>query len=180
MATTPREFDLSFAAAQPRTATTRDVGLLLLRLALGVIMVAHGTQKLFGYFGGPGLDGAAKGFRAMGYPASKSMATVAGLTETLGGVGLIFGFITPLAAAAVMGTMINAIGVRWGAFFAPAGMEYELLLAAAAAALCLTGPGRLSVDNWLPRLRDESRAGHRWVALALGALLAAVALIVRN
>ncbi|WP_419993517.1 DoxX family protein [Streptomyces boninensis] len=180
MATTPREFDLSFAAAQPRSATTRDVGLLLLRLVLGVIMVGHGTQKLFGYFNGPGLDKAGLGFKAMGYPAGKTMAAIAGLSETLGGVGLIFGFLTPLAAAAVLGTMMNAMAVHWGGFFAPKGLEYELMLAAAAAALCLTGPGRLSVDNYLPRLRDESRAAHRWICLLLGLVLGAVVLLIKG
>ena len=76
---------------------------------------------------------------------------VAGLTEALGGLGLLFGLLTPLAGAAVLGTMINALAVKWGGgFFAPEGVEYEVLLAAGAAGLAFTGPGRLAVDRCLP------------------------------
>lgn len=99
-----------------------DAGLLLLRLALGLTMAAHGAQKLFGWFGGPGLDGTGQFFTMSGYPAGRTMAVVAGLSETLGGLGLVAGLLTPLAGAAVVGTMINALAVKWGGgFFAPKG-----------------------------------------------------------
>ncbi|MFD9290146.1 S1 RNA-binding domain-containing protein [Streptomyces sp. NPDC060030] len=95
---------------------------------------------------------------------------VAGLSETLGGLGLVLGLLTPLAGAAVLGTMINALAVKWGGgFFAPAGVEFEVLLLAGAAGLALTGPGRIAVDRFLPGLR-----AHRLVYGVAGVLLAAV------
>ncbi|MFK0290778.1 DoxX family protein [Streptomyces sp. NPDC090442] len=178
----------SASAAEPGGVAVRhapsphgyDVGLLVLRLVLGLTMAAHGTQKLFGWFGGGGLDGTAKFFTASGYPSGRVMAVCAGLTETLGGLGLVLGLLTPLAAAAVVGTMINALAVKWGGgFFAPEGVEYELLLVTGAAALALTGPGRYAVDRFLPVLR-----AHRLVygagALVLAVVFAAVVLVLRK
>ncbi|WP_030759469.1 DoxX family protein [Streptomyces sp. NRRL F-2664] len=157
-----------------------DAGLLLLRLVLGLTMAGHGAQKLFGWFAGGGISGTGQFFTASGYPAGDAMAVLAGLTETLGGLGLAAGLLTPLAGAAVVGTLINAIAVHGtGAFFAPAGIEYELLLTAGAAALALTGPGRYAVDALLPVLRAH-RLAHGVLALALGVVLAAVMLLVRS
>lgn len=157
-----------------------DTGLLLLRIALGLTMAVHGAQKLLGWFNGPGLDGTAQFFTMSGYPAGKTMAVVAGLSETLGGLGLVAGLLTPLAAAAVVGTMINALAVKWGGgFFAPKGVEYELLLTAGAAALALTGPGRYALDRALPGLRAH-RAVHGVAALVLGVVLAGVVLLLRK
>ncbi|RPF29403.1 MULTISPECIES: DoxX family protein [Streptomyces] len=167
----------------PTTSTAGlDAGLLLLRVVLGLAVAAHGAQKLFGWFGGGGISGTGGFFTSVGYPAGEAMAAVAGLTETLGGLGLAAGLLTPLAGAAVTGTMINALAVHGaGAFFAPKGMEYELLLAAAAAALTLTGPGRLALDRLLPlpALRTP-RPALGAAALALGVALAAVTLLVRS
>ncbi|WKV75590.1 DoxX family membrane protein [Streptomyces sp. PCS3-D2] len=168
-------------AARTLPATPgQDAGLLLLRLVLGLTMAAHGAQKLFGWFGGGGISGTGQFFTASGYPAGDAMAVLAGLTETLGGLGLAAGLLTPLAGAAVVGTLVNAIAVHGtGSFFAPAGIEYELLLTAGAAALALTGPGRYAADRFLPVLRAH-RPAHGALALALGAVLAAVMLLVRN
>ncbi|MFF5703126.1 DoxX family membrane protein [Streptomyces sp. NPDC012794] len=169
-------------AAPAADTSAHDAGLLLLRVVLGLAVAAHGTQKLFGWFGGGGIGGTGRFFTAVGYPAGDAMAVVAGLTETLGGLGLALGLLTPLAGAAVTGTMINALAVHGaGAFFAPKGMEYELLLAAAAAALTLAGPGRHAVDRLLPvpALRTHRLAlGAR--ALALGVVLAVVAVLIRH
>lgn len=108
------------------------------------------------------------------------MAVIAGLTETLGGLGLILGLLTPLAAAAVLGIMINAIALKWtGAVFGMTGVEFEALIAAAAVTLALTGPGRFAVDRFLPVLRDH-RLIHGFLAIALGVLLAAVVLLLRD
>ncbi|APU38972.1 MULTISPECIES: DoxX family protein [unclassified Streptomyces] len=177
----------SATAPHPRPATRstpstpgHDAGLLLLRIVLGLTMAAHGTQKLFGWFGGGGIDGTGRFFTASGYPAGDAMAVLAGLTETLGGLGLAAGLLTPLAGAALVGTLVNAIAVHGtGSFFAPAGIEYELLLTAGAAALTLTGPGRYAVDRLLPVLRTH-RLAHGAMALTLGIVLAAVLLLVRN
>ncbi|MEV6138296.1 DoxX family protein [Nocardia sp. NPDC051990] len=170
-------------ATSTETATptdTYDLGLLVLRLAVGLTMAAHGAQKLFGWFNGGGLDGTGKFFEMNGYPAGKAMAVVAGLSETFGGLALAVGLLTPLAAAALVGTLLNAIAVKWGGgFFAPKGIEYELLLILAAASLALTGPGHYAVDRVVPSLRN-----HRLIfgiaAIVLALVVAGGVLFVRN
>ncbi|QBS39109.1 DoxX family protein [Nocardia sp. CS682] len=184
----------STATASPSTSTAHlekssgygatphayDAGLLLLRIAVGLTMAAHGAQKLFGMFGGGGLDGTGKFFTSKGYPAGETMALVAGVTETFGGLALVVGLLTPLAGAAIVGTMLNALAVKGtGAFFAPKGIEYELILAAAAAALTLTGPGRYAVDRFLPIVRSH-RLVYGLAAIVLALLAAGAVLLVRN
>ncbi|MFJ2555183.1 MULTISPECIES: DoxX family membrane protein [unclassified Streptomyces] len=166
--------------AHASTPHAYDVGLLLLRVVLGLTMAAHGSQKLFGWFGGGGLDGTGAFFSASGYPSGKAFAVVAGLTETLGGLGLAIGLLTPLMGAAVVGTMVNALAVKGtGSFFAPAGVEYEILLTAGAAALALTGPGRIAVDRFLPGLRSH-RLAYGASAVALGLVVAGLTLLLRK
>ncbi|MGW4824566.1 DoxX family protein [Streptomyces sp. NPDC004227] len=182
--TTP-DVTLPRPTAAPETAPAApahayDAGLLVLRLALGLTMAAHGVQKLFGWFGGGGVDGTGQFFAASGYPSPRAFAVVAGLSETLGGLGLVLGLLTPLAAAAVAGTLVNAISVKWGGgFFAPQGVEYELLIALSAVALALTGPGRIAVDRLLPGLRSH-RVAHGVAAIVLGAVVAGVTLLLRH
>ncbi|MGW4234261.1 DoxX family protein [Streptomyces sp. NPDC004980] len=157
-----------------------DGGLLLLRLVLGLTVAAHGAQKLLGWFGGGGIEGTGQFFEMSGYPSGETMAVIAGLSEVLGGLGLALGLLTPLAGAAVFGTLINAVAVKWGGgFFAPEGIEFEILLAAGAAALALTGPGRIAVDRFLPWLRAH-RLAYGVAAVALGAVTAGLVLLIRN
>jgi putative oxidoreductase len=157
-------------AGHGATRHAYDVGLLLLRVMVGLAMAAHGSQKLFGWFGGGGIHGTGEFFAHSGYPAGEAMAVVSGLIETFGGLALVLGLLTPLAAAAIVGDMLNAVAVKsGGGFFAPAGMEYELLLTVAAASIAFTGPGRYAVDRFLPVLR-----AHR---LAYGALTVLVAVV---
>ncbi|GAB7186291.1 DoxX family protein [Kitasatospora sp. Ki12] len=152
----------------------------MLRLVLGLTMAAHGSQKLFGWFGGGGIDGTGQFFTMSGYPAGNVMAVVAGLTETLGGLALAVGLLTPLAGAAIVGTMVNAIAVTWGGgFFLPKGNEYELLLTAGAAALALTGPGRYAVDRFLPVVRAH-RLAYGVAAVVVGLVTAGVILLLRK
>ncbi|MFG1793348.1 DoxX family protein [Nocardia sp. NPDC049149] len=167
-------------AAHAATPHAYDAGLLLLRIALGLTMAAHGAQKLFGWFGGGGLDGTGKYFTAKGYPAGEAMAAVAGVTETFGGLALAVGLLTPLAGAAVVGTMLNALAVKGtGAFFAPKGVEYELLLTAVAAAITLTGPGRYAIDRFVPVFRSH-RLVYGLAAIVLAVLAAGAVLLVRS
>lgn len=162
------------------STTPYDVGLPVLRLVLGVIMAVHGTQKLFRWFDGPGIKTTGMFFGKAGYPAGETMATIAGLTETLGGLGLILGLLTPLAAAAIVGVMINAISVKWtGAVLGLEGVELESLIIAAAVTLALTGPGRFALDRFVPVLRDH-RLVYGFLALALGVVLAVVVLLLRD
>ncbi|MFF2520926.1 DoxX family protein [Streptomyces liangshanensis] len=168
----------TLSATSPLDAT--DVGLLIIRVALGLTMASHGTQKLFGWFGGGGVTGTGQFFGASGYPAPKAFAVMAGSSEILGGLGLALGLLTPLAAAAVIGTIINAIAVKWGGgFFIPTGIEYELFIAFSAAGLALTGPGRIAVDHALPFTHDN-RLRNGVVSVALGAAAAGLTLLVRN
>lgn len=125
------------------------VGLLLLRLVIGVLFVGHGTQKLFGWFDGPGVDGTTGMFRSLGYPRARTMALVAGAAEAGAGVLLVLGFLTPLAAAAIIAVMINAVAAVHrgnGAWASGGGWEYNLVLATAAAMFAFAGPGAASVD----------------------------------
>lgn len=148
---------------------------------VGLTVAGHGVQKLFGWFGGGGIDGTGAFFSSSGYPAGDAMAVVAGLTETLGGLGLALGLLAPLAAAAVAGTMVNALAVAWsGSFFVAAGgVEYEVLLVAVSAALALTGPGRYALDRFVPVVRSH-RLQYGAAALGLAAVLAAATLLARS
>ncbi|MFB7462624.1 DoxX family protein [Streptomyces sp. NPDC056224] len=160
--------------------TPSDIGLPVLRVVLGVIMAVHGTQKLFGWFDGVGVKGTGAFFSKAGYPAGETMPTIAGLTETLGGLGLILGLLTPLAAAGIVGIMINAICVKWtGAVFGLEGVEFESLIMAAAITLALAGPGRFALDHFLPVLRDH-RPVYGVLALGLAVVLAAIVLLLRD
>ncbi|MFI5998379.1 DoxX family protein [Streptomyces sp. NPDC051362] len=181
MSASPSSALASSTPVQPAASQhAYDAGLLLLRLAVGLTLAAHGAQKLFGWFSGPGLDSTGKFFSSIGYPSGKTMAVVDGLSELLGGLGLALGLLTPLAGAAALGVMINAVAVKWdGGFFIPTGMEYEIVLAVSGLALALTGPGRVAVDRYLPGVRTH-RLAYGIVSVALGAIVSLIILIVRN
>ncbi|MFJ1568782.1 DoxX family protein [Streptomyces erythrochromogenes] len=179
---TQTRFDRSllFDSSPPASTVVHDVGLLVLRLVVGLTMAGHGTMKLFGWFGGPGLTATGKGFSMAGYPAGDAMAVIAGLSETLGGLGLAFGLLTPLAGAALTGVFINILDVRGlDAYFPPKGVELEVVLFASVIALTLTGPGRYAADHYLPVLR-ESRPRYSLLALLVGAVVGFVVLLIRD
>ena len=97
-----------------------DIGLLILRIVFGALLIGHGGQKLFGWFGGHGLDGVAGFFHSLGFRPGRPMAAVAGGSEVLGGLLLGFGLLSPLAGAMIIGTMLVAASVHadkglWGA-----------------------------------------------------------------
>lgn len=129
-----------------------EVGLLLLRLAVGSIIAAHGAQKLFGWFGGPGLAGTSGWLESLGFRPGRLHATVTGLAEFGGGLLLMLGLLTPLGAAAALGVMLVAIvTVHWekGFFNMEGGFEFNLMLAVAALTLAFTGAGKYSLDGAL-------------------------------
>jgi putative oxidoreductase len=126
-----------------------SLGLLLLRLVVGIIFIAHGSQKLFGAFGGGGPSGTAGFFASAGIPAPGVMAWVVGLAEFLGGLSVLFGLLTPVGGALIAAVMVVAILVVHlkNGFFAPMGIEFPLVNLAAVLALIAAGPGRYSVDG---------------------------------
>jgi putative oxidoreductase len=129
-----------------------DVGLLILRLVVGLLFVGHGTQKLFGWFGGGGVEGTGAHFETLGYRPGPTFAGLAGLSEAVGGVLLAFGLFTPIAAMMIIGVMTNAIvsvHLRNGLWVQNGGAEYPLVLMAVASALAFVGPGAWSVDQAL-------------------------------
>ena len=148
-----------------------NIGLLVLRLVFGLLLVGHGGQKLFGLFGGPGLDGTGGFFHSLGFRPGKPMAIVAGASELAAGVRLALGLLTPLASAAVIGTLVVAGSVHWaaGLWAQNSGFEVPLLCVTAAAALAFTGPGVYSLDH---ALGLHALAGFGWgvAAVVLGAL----------
>jgi putative oxidoreductase len=125
-----------------------NVGLLIIRIAVGVLLVGHGTQKLFGWFGGHGIAGTGQFFESLGYRPGPPMALLAGAGEAAGGL-LALGLLTPLASAAVVGVLFNAIMAVHrgkGPWAMEGGWELPFTYAAVAAAIAFTGPGRFSLD----------------------------------
>ncbi|MFD0276688.1 DoxX family protein [Kitasatospora sp. NPDC127111] len=127
----------------------KDLGLLALRGAVGGVLIAHGTQKLFGWFGGGGLEGTAKAMEHMGFHPGRQSAIAAGLGEAGGGAMLMAGLATPVAGAVVAGTMAGAVAVHApaGFFMTAGGYEYPAFLGTTGLALGLAGPGRYSLDH---------------------------------
>ena len=160
------------------TTDSRDLGLLALRLGVGATLVAHGTQKLFGWFGGHGLAGTAGFFESIGFTPGRANALLAGAGEAGGGSLLALGLATPAAGAAVAGTMAVAASMHKdnGFFAQDGGLEYPAVLALTAGAIALSGPGRLSLDAAFGH-----RANRHWMrAVGLASVPVAVALVTRR
>lgn len=130
-----------------------DIALLVLRVMIGVVFIAHGAQKLFGAFGGSGLDKTAGAMAGLGLEPGMFFAVLGGLTEFGGGLLLLVGLCTPLAGLAVTAVMVLAIALSTGAngfiSMSALGYEYNLVLIAIALALVIAGPGRFSLDHRL-------------------------------
>jgi putative oxidoreductase len=127
----------------------QNLAFLTLRIVFGLIFIGHGTQKLFGWFGGGGIQGTVKMMTNIGVRPQKFWAWVAGLCEALGGLGLVFGLLTPLASALIVGTMLMAmIKVHWrnGFWNSNRGIEFPLINAFLAAFFGIAGPGAYAVD----------------------------------
>ena len=134
---------------------TQDLGLLVLRLALGVVFIAHGLQKAFGWWGGPGLDGFRATLTEAGYQNAGVLTYVAAGAQIAAGVLLVLGLFTPVAAAGALAFLVNSVLVTFDSqqrkgslfIFGPDGAEYLLALTAVAVAIILAGPGRYGFDG---------------------------------
>jgi putative oxidoreductase len=169
----------SFALADLATVS---LGLLLARLVLGLLMAAHGAQKLFGWFGGHGLAGTGGFFESLGFRPGRTFALAAGLAEFGGGLLLALGLLGPVGPALVLSVMIVAaltVHRAHGLFAMTNGVEVPLLYGAGALALALTGPGAWSLDALLG-LESLSTPGIAWTAVALGVLGGFANLLVRR
>jgi putative oxidoreductase len=151
-----------YLQAQSILGGRMDLGRTALRIVVGPLFVGHGTQKLFGWFGGHGLEGTGAFFEQLGLKPGKRHATGAGAAEAVGGALLTLGALTPVAAGLITGTMITAIRkvhAPKGPWNTEGGYEYNLTLIAAMAALTEVGPGRPSVDDAVfPRLKGNALA----------------------
>ncbi|MEU6237284.1 DoxX family protein [Kitasatospora sp. NPDC047058] len=157
----------------------KDLGLLALRGAVGGVLIAHGTQKLFGWFGGGGLEGTAKAMEHMGFHPGRRSAIAAGLGEAGGGAMLVAGLATPAAGAVVAGTMAGAVAVHApaGFFMTAGGYEYPAFLGATGLALGLAGPGRYSLDHLSGHAFDRPWVG---VLAFAGSAAAAYGVVARR
>jgi putative oxidoreductase len=127
-------------------------GVLILRVVIGLIVAAHGFQKLFGWWGGPGMNGWIGAMNRMRIRPPVPWAWVSALAEVLGGLGLAVGLLTPLPSLAIAGSMLVAIAlVHWprGFWSTKGGYEFNLSILAAIAAIALIGPGVYSLDSAL-------------------------------
>jgi putative oxidoreductase len=158
-----------------------DLAMLLLRLVVGLLFFGHGTQKLFGWFGGHGVEGTAGFLHQLGYRPARTHALAAGFTEAAGGALLALGLFTPLAAAAIVGVMVNAIAAVHGTkgpWITEGGYEYCLVMIVAALAPAIGGAGSASLDHAM----GWSGGGTAWglFALLLGVVGAGCVLATRE
>lgn len=155
-------------------------GILFLRLVLGLIVAAHGAQKLFGFFGGYGLRWSAGFFTNLGFRGPLAMALVVGLSEMWGGLFLAAGFLTPVAGLAIATVMVTAIAsVHWrnGFWNTSGGYEFNLLIGVSAVALAAAGGGRYSLDAVLGL--TDAMSGLRWgLGVLAGSVLLSVLILV--
>jgi putative oxidoreductase len=172
----------------PRTRTDQvagvslnaDLGLLIIRLVIGLLFIGHGTGKLFGWFGQGGIKGTGAFFDQVGYHPAETLVVFTGIVELAAGILLCLGFLIPLASAIIIGDMMNAAYVKsaMGFWIADDGYEYELVLILLVTVLAITGAGAYALDR--DRQWFRNRAGGLIFAVVLGVLSGVAMFIVRD
>jgi putative oxidoreductase len=163
-------------------AATLGTGLLVARLVLGVLMVAHGGQKLFGWLGGYGIAGTAGFFEQLGFRPGRLFVVTASLSEVVSGILIALGLFGPVGPALLLSVMIvAAVSVHWkgGLFAGTNGIEVPLLYATGAVALAFTGYGPFSLDAVLG-IDPTWTATLKVAALAVGVVGGVVNLLARR
>ncbi|WP_329191350.1 DoxX family protein [Streptomyces sp. NBC_01435] len=154
-----------------------DCGLLLLRITFGLLLAGHGCQKLFGIFGGDGIAATGRYLASLGFRPGVLYAAIGGGSEFLGGIGLALGLFTPLASAALIGVMINAmvtVTAAHGLWDTQGGVELNVCIAVVALAIAAIGPGRFALDR--PFRWGKGGWTEAAFALCVGGISAAIAL----
>jgi putative oxidoreductase len=165
-----RRVSLPAADRQEAPVHSFDLAILLIRLGVGVTFAAHGAQKAFGWWGGPGLKGWQGAIASMGFRPVALFAALSLLAELVGGLMLAAGIVTPAVAALLVGqSVVMIFKVHWthGFFSGKGGFEFPLLLAVGAVAVGVAGPGQVSLDHLI---KLEPTATVRAVLLVIGVL----------
>ncbi|HXF34723.1 MAG TPA: DoxX family protein [Candidatus Acidoferrales bacterium] len=159
-----------------------EYGLLIVRLALGLAIAAHGAQKLFGWFGGYGIAGTGGFFESLGFRPGKLFAAAAGSSEFFGGILIVLGLFGGVGPMLVLSTMLVAmltVHVKNGFWATNNGIEVPFIYATGAVAIAFASFGAISLDAWLG-LALTSKPAIVWGLLALGVVGALLMLLVRR
>lgn len=158
-----------------------DFGLFIVRVTVGLVFAAHGAQKLFGWWGGPGMDGWTGVMEGMGVRPARLWANLSAMNELAGGLLLALGLLTPLAAAVLVSQSAVIIArMHWAKGFwnTKGGYEYPLVLGAAALGLAFSGPGGWSLDELVP-LSLLYQPIVIWIMVAVALAVGLVAIMMR-